>query len=398
MSLTSQIKGKNSPVRRFFTKYENGEGLKECLTQLQSTKPIRQPLFTPASAVVYAFAGTTADYLIRYAANENSLSFEDSIAHQALEYAENVFRMSVRERRRLADLYETGKEYLDGRDAADSQAIYSATALAMLDNVFRSRGRLPELFDVLNARYRRKQVKELGLSGDFVARITRASRKMYIKTLRERRLQNENYEAKARLWLDKAQMEELGLEIPEGGKSRFLVDVYRAEKAVKVLFDKIQDMPTSSLFDAYFYTELGGSLYVKDVSELVKTFVSAIKSQDSELFNARMVVFNRELENSWMVGGADFDCVIEYDDRLILTDIKTTIKPLTAEHFRQILGYALLYDEKEDDFKFTDIGIYHSRSGSFRFLPIDHIIEKSLPSFKSVSLARQVFISEIKKI
>ena len=129
---------------------------------------------------------------------------------------------------------------------------------------------------------------------------------------------------------------------------------------------------------------------------MVKTFVAGIACRDSELFGARFVVFNQALKNSSLVGGADFDCIIEQNRRLILTDIKTTTRPLQNEHFRQIVGYALLYDGKKDDFKFTDIGIYYSRSGSFRFLPIDSVIEKSLSNFKSVSQARKAFISEIK--
>lgn len=386
MSLTSQIKDKNSPVRQFFTKFENEEGRKECLAQLQSTKPIRQPPFTPASAVVYAFAGTTADYLIRYAASGNSLSFENTIAHQALKYAKAGL---ITDSKHLADLYDIGKQYLDGRDASDPKAVYSATALAMLDNVLRSgvAGRLPELFDYLNHKYRQNQIAQLGL------------RDLINKTVsphirRKQKLRWIDPEVKARLWLDKGQMEKLGLEIPEGEKTRFLVDVDQVKKS---LWDKIKDRPTRFLFDAYLET-LDGELYTQDVSELIKTFVGAIKSRDSELFNAQLIVSNQALGNSWLVGGADFDCVIEYNNRLILTDIKTTTKRLATEHFRQILGYALLYDEKEDDFKFTDIGIYHSRSGSFRFLSMDSVIEKSLPGFKSVSLARKEFISELKKI
>lgn len=111
----------------------------------------------------------------------------------------------------------------------------------------------------------------------------------------------------------------------------------------------------------------------------------------------RNLVFNKAFKNSRLVGGADFDCIIEYNDRMILIDIKTITEPLSIYHLHEIIGYALLYDAEKDDFKFTDIGIYHSRSGSFRFLPIDQVIEKSLSSFKSVSQAREAFISEIKK-
>jgi hypothetical protein len=148
MSLTSQIKDKNNPIRRFFTKFENKEGAKECLALLQSTKPIRQPPFTPTSFVVYAFIGTTADYLIRYTANGNALTFENTIAHQALESAELFHTFSGQEfGQYLENLYKIGKQYLDGRDATDHKAVYSATALAVMDNVFRS-GMLPRLLRI----------------------------------------------------------------------------------------------------------------------------------------------------------------------------------------------------------------------------------------------------------
>lgn len=334
MSLTSQIKDASSPIRRFFSKFENKEGSKECLALLQSTKPILQPQFTPTSNVVYAFIGTTTDYLIRYTAGGNSLVFENTIAHEALKFsavnpismspASEMFREPSNQNfsQHLVRLYQIGTQYLDGRDATDREAVYSATALAVMDNVFRS-GRLPQLFSEPIPKDRKERIKR---------------------------------------------SEEKGL----------------------------KENKTRSLFDEYYET-LGGKLYAHEVSELVKTFVLATRNPDSELFNARFVVFNQALGDSKLIGGADFDCVIEYNKRLILTDIKTTTKPLSIEHFRQIVGYALLYNEKKDNFRFTDVGIYHSRSGSFRFLPIARVIEKSLPSFKSISLARKAFISEIQK-
>lgn len=395
MSLTSEIKRKDSPVRQFFAKYENQEGRKECLTLLQSTRPILLPQFVPTSDQYYRCAGTTVDYLIRYAANGNSLAFEDTIAYRALELSSLLIADSDRHRR-LGDLYEIGRQYLNGRDASDPKAVYSATALTLLDNFFRSRGRLPELFAEQNAKYHREQIEKFRLS-DVIHKSRSASSSAYIKALRERRkqrLSNSSLsEVKVSIWLDREQTERLGLNFPEGRK-RFQLDVNQVDKLWQSM---IKDRPTDFLFDA-FYKTLGGELYTEDVSELIRTFVDAINSPDSELFSARFVVSNQALENSQMVGGADFDCVIEYDDRLILTDIKTTTKRLATEHFRQILGYALLYDEKKDGFKFTDIGIYHSRSGSFRFLPIGHVVEKGLTGFKSVDSARKAFISEIEKI
>jgi len=320
MSLTSQIKDQNSPVRRFFKMFENRNGVKECLALLQSTRPIIPPTFTP-SWVVYSFIGITTDYLIRYTANGNSLVFENTIAHKALTsivltpgsrgnniivYSGELPNTSHPAAQHLDNLYKIGAQYLDGRTATDHKAIFSATALAVLDRVFRSHY-LPKLFyqEISNSRIEEETT----------------------------RLQLEEY-----------------------------------------------------------YKSLGGELYSQDISDLIRMFIAVNRSAGSEFFGARFVVFNQELENSMLVDGADFDCVIEYEDRMILTDIKTTIKPLKIEQLRQIIGYALLYDPKKDNFKFTDIGIYYSRSGSFRFLPIDCIVEKILPSFKSVSQARKKFI------
>jgi hypothetical protein len=81
---------------------------------------------------------------------------------------------------------------------------------------------------------------------------------------------------------------------------------------------------------------------------------------------------------------------------MILTEIKTKIKPLTIQDLRQILCYALLYDERKDSFKFTDIGFYHSRSGSFRCLAIDSAIEMAFVGFKSVDSARKAFVAALK--
>ncbi len=375
--LTSQLKEKNSPVRQFLTKFEDVEGRKECLAQLQSTKPIRLPSFKPKESNLYAFIGTTADYLIRYTANGNSLIFENTIAHHALpKKMSNSFLHQT-----LKDLYEIGKQYLDGRDASDSKAIYSASALTVIDNFFRDRmGRLPTLFEGMNYNYREEQIKNLGF-------------RELIDRLNDKQLWR-NPDTKSRVWLDKEQIANLGLEIPQSDKTRFLFDANQVEK---LWHNKIKDRPTSFLLDKYYQHILGGDLYTQDVSMLVKTFVDAIKSLESELFNAQITVYNQGLENSWLVGGADFDCIISYNNRLILTDIKTTTKPLTTIDFRQILGYALLHDEDKDNFKFTDIGIYHSRSGSFRFMSLESIVEKCLPNFKSINLARKAFISEINK-
>jgi len=327
MSLTSQIKDKNSSVRQFFTKFEKKDGTKNCLALLQSTAPIRPPSFKPSSAIVYAFIGTTTDYLIRYTANGNALQFENTIASNALfraqchgiESLDEVFEDDIT-LQHMEALFKIGKQFLDGRDATDFKAIYSASALSVMDLFLRSK-MLPRSF-----------------------------------------------------------MEPIQKD--------------KQETIEKFNGENFNDKTTNYLFGEYF-ASIGGDQYAQDISDLIELFIKARKDPESELFDAKIVVSNQALKNSGLVGGADFDCVIESKNRLVLTDIKTTIKPITIEHLRQIIGYALLYDDKKDDFKFTDVGIYHSRSGSFCSLPIDSVIEMALVGFKSVNEARKAFVAAL---
>lgn len=137
---------------------------------------------------------------------------------------------------------------------------------------------------------------------------------------------------------------------------------------------------------------LGGDLYIKDILSLVNMFLKSKNSISNDFFDAKLIIGNTVLSNSRLVGGADFDCIFKCNDKLILTDIKTTIKPLRLEHLRQVIGYALLYNEERDDFIFSDIGIYHSRSGSFCFLPLDDAIKMVFPTINSTKEARQKFV------
>jgi len=68
---------------------------------------------------------------------------------------------------------------------------------------------------------------------------------------------------------------------------------------------------------------------------------------------------NRSLANSELVGGADFDCILKVDDALVLTELKATVRHLTTDHLRQLIGYALLIDEERDELCPSHIGVYH---------------------------------------
>ncbi|HEY5138401.1 MAG TPA: hypothetical protein VIJ25_03660, partial [Methylococcales bacterium] len=134
MSLTSQIKDKNSPVRQFFTKFEKKDGTKNCLALLQSTTPIQPPSFKPSSSSVYELIGITTDYLIRYTLSRNSLQFDNTIASKAIFRASfvNTIEEENTNLQHLETIFKIGKQFLDGRDGNDYKAIYSATALSVM--------------------------------------------------------------------------------------------------------------------------------------------------------------------------------------------------------------------------------------------------------------------------
>ena len=324
MSLTSQLKQKNSPVRQFFEKYENDVGMAWCIAlNLQSTKQARPMKYEPELQAAYSFIGTTADYLLRYTLQRNRLSFEDSFAYKAIKSGSYVL---IEDAQRIIRpdyffaLYEIGKFYLDGRDAVDEQSAYSALALAVLEHYYRS-GHLPKVL----------------LSP----------------------ISNEESSQISRL------------------RGRSLVS-----KTAWYFFDRL-------------YQSLGGELYASDVNELVRLCASACHDPSSELYRAKLKECSQSFVNSKLVGGADFDCVIECNNRSVLTDIKTTLEPVSITNFRQLLGYALLCDPDKDGFDFSDVGFYHSRSASFRYLPVERVIKECLPSLKSIKNARAVFINEL---
>lgn len=326
MSLTGQLKQKNSPVRQFFEKHEDKSGMRWCLAlHLQSAKPILPLSYTPELKTAYSFMGTTTDYLIRYTLQGNKLNFEDSFAYEPVKSRamlpdwenERVIRPAF-----FQALFEIGKFYLDGRDAIDEQSVYSATALAVLEHYYRS-GHLPAI--LVSPMPKEKEAWINGLDGESL------------------------------------------------------------------------DHKTAWYFFDTFYQSLGGKLYAEEIAKLVILFANAICDPNSELYKANIWVGDQSLVNSKLVGGADLDCVIECNDRYVLTDIKTTLEPLSITHFQQLLSYALLYDSSKDGFEFSDIGFYHSRSGSFRFLPIKQVIKECFPSFASIEHAREVFVSEIRQ-
>lgn len=326
MSLTSQLKQKNSPIRQFFEKYEDKSGMRWCLAlHLQSEKPILPLSYIPELKTTYSFMGTAVDYLTRYTLQGNTLSFEDSFAYKPVKSRSIVLDLDTERFIKPAyfqALFEIGKFYLDGRDAIDDESTYSATALAVLEHYHRS-GYLPTI--LVSPLSKEKET-----------------------------------------WINDLDGESL-------------------------------DHKTAWYFFDTFYQSLGGTLYAQEISKLVMLCINAIRDSKGELYKASIFGGDQSLVNSKLVGGADLDCVIECKGRQILTDIKTTLEPLSITHFQQLLSYALLYDPNKDGFEFSDIGFYHSRSGSFRFLPMEKIIKECFPRFTSIKHARSVFVSEIIK-
>jgi len=345
MSLTGQLDDKNSLVHQFFVKYEDRVGTKECLSLLQSSKYLTLPLFKPSPPrPYYPYVGTTVDYLIRYISNNNHLDFEATIAgsmgvpieegqlesiQRICTQVEGSMGVPITDEdiigARFCDyvlLEKIAKVYLDGR-RVDELAVYSATALAMLDGLHRS-GRLPKSF---------------------------------------------------------------GQNMPE-------------EKMFRIgrlpCGSNINEKTVMFLFDEYCFDALNWELYVQDVLAITGLFVDALNKPNGDLYQTKFVVFNQALANSGWVGGADFDCIIQQNGRAILTDIKTTTIELKIAHLRQLIGYVLLHDELLDGFGITDVGIYSARAGSFRYLPIEDLVKKCMPTFNSISEVKKYFRSEVR--
>lgn len=163
-----------------------------------------------------------------------------------------------------------------------------------------------------------------------------------------------------------------------------------------IIEDQVE-VVTGLVLDAYIES-LGGTLYIQDILSLIDIFLKSKNDINSDFFGAKLIVGNTALSNSRLVGGADFDCVFKCKEKMILTDIKTTIKPLNIGHLRQIISYALLYNEEKDDFIFSDIGIYHSRSGSFCFFPLDRAVKMMFPLISSTNEVRQKFVIFLEEI
>ncbi len=291
------------------------------LQSLQNNKPPLPLSYKPNSVTSYSFGGTATDYLLRYTIQNNSMRLEDSFAYQSVKAnhtmilweSERILKPAF-----FSALFDIGKFYLDGRDATDEKSVYSATALAVLEHLYRSE-HLPKALSS-------------SISEELLA---------WIKTI-------------------------------DG--------------------DSLEHKIAWYTFDD-FYQSLGGKSYADDIALLIRLFSKSWHDPSNKIYKARISPVSQSLFNSRLVNGADFDCIIECNGRTVLTDIKTSIKPLTIQHVRQLLGYALLLDPDVDGYDVTDIGFYHSRSASFRFVSLEKAIKDCFRGFTTVTHARETFIS-----
>jgi hypothetical protein len=383
MSLTSELRETYSMVRTFFRRWEDPTGRKDCLASLQSDQPLSLPPVPPLLKLHFATAGTAIDYLIRYMANGNRLVFEETIAYGIMQAAK---KRGSRRARWLEDLFTLATSGLDGRSATDPGAVYSATALTVIDNYYRS-GFFPQTFDSMHDTELRDQRKRLG--------ITKLVRRVAYAQLAncERELRNGKTVASSKR-LQVSTDEAIALKLPTvPGRKRYLVNLEVVTSAIQ---NALVPPSTQTLFDNFYSNTLGGHVFAEDVAQLARIYQHSASSQDGDLYGITMDTTNRSLANSELVGGADFDCILKVGDALILTEFKATTKRLTTDHLRQILGYALLIDEERDELCPTHVGVYHVRSGSFRCMPMSDLIHKALPGLRTIQNARAKFVKPLR--
>lgn len=313
MSLTSQLNEKNSPVKSFFNKYEDKQGMQHCLKELQNSKENFNSSYTPEKKNAYATIGIITDYLIRYVANNNRLNFEETVAAQATQM---FWSDSIHEH-----LFEIGKSGLNGNIATSSQAITSALAFSVLDGCCRS-GQFPKIFNDQLTKDDKEKIKSMNF-----------------------------------------------------GRS------YKEKLSYYLLLQ--------------YLNSLGGDSFINEIINVIGIFENGLKDESSEIYNIKFITYNQALINGIFIDGADFDCIIENDNKHILTEIKTITGKLTLQHLRQILGYALLYDEEKDDFSFNHLGFYYTRSGSFKYLPSKYLFDNCFPGFSTIEEIRLKFLNSI---
>lgn len=110
-----------------------------CLSHFQSDIPLIPSVNSKNHNAVYAVAGITIEWLIKYTAMQNSLPLSELLMFDSnlTEFDPKTLGIT------LATLSEAVYRFLDGRDANSTEAVYAATALGIVETFNRKR-QLPE--------------------------------------------------------------------------------------------------------------------------------------------------------------------------------------------------------------------------------------------------------------
>jgi len=344
LSLTSQLNTSQSNVRKFFADNESKSGMVECLSLLQSTTPLSQIAFKPKKMITTAtYLGIMADYLFRFYYLGNAFKIEKTIAYEGvnkcnnrvLEYPGNKCIIKPIGSIISAKLLLVGTPFFNRTLLDDRHGLYRATTFAVLDTFFRSE-RWPSIIieNICEYLISIGWWKKFEFEGEYV------------------------YEESGSVEFSKNEIERIAIQS----------------------FDEL-------------YDTLGGDDFTSELINIVNIMKESKKS-NSGLGEAQIKISNGTMYNSRFIG-ADFDTVMVKGNDMIMTDIKTLTRPLTKKDLLQLISYCLLCSEKDEPPRITHAGIYHGRSGDYKYLPLPDIIRMTLPTFESIEDARSEFISRI---
>lgn len=344
MSLTSQLNTSHSDVSKFFADNESKSGMVECLKLLQSTTPLSRMAFKPEKMInTTTYLGVMADYLFRFYYLGNDFQIEKTIAYKCIDICNKYISFHPDNKCIVkpigsiitAKLLQTGTPFFNRTLLDDRHGLYRATTFAVLDAFFRSE-RWPSIIIENICEY----LISIG-------------------------------------WWKKFEFE---------GEY-----VYEESRSVEFSKNEVERIAIQS-FDE-FYDTLGGDDFTFELINIVNIMKES-KKINNGLGEAQIKISNETMYNSRFIG-ADFDAVMIKGNDMIMTDIKTLTRPLTKKDLLQLISYCLLWSKKDEPPRITHAGIYHGRSGDYKYLPLPDIIRMTLPTFESIEDARSEFISRI---
>lgn len=160
-------------------------------------------------------------------------------------------------------------------------------------------------------------------------------------------------------------------------------------ESLTYLYEEHDDV--KKCIDIYLEKGIQYQQLVDDTVKIARIFLNAIKSSDNDLKNAKFCYFGKALHHSVSVGGADIDVALLRNGKISIIDFKTILKPVDNTVTRQILSYALLWNKHWDggDVGLSNIGVYYSRAGELREIPVADAIKLAFPSLSTLSEARK---------